>query len=145
MRSQHMPRLALFFLGPPRIELDGEPVSVRRSKALALLAYLAVAGGSTSHRRETLATLLWPERDATTGRAELRRALLWLRRALGEGWAEGRHPLEADRESVALDATADVWTDVAAFRTKLAEPRGHAHPPDESCSDCLKTDTAIPS
>ena len=56
-----MSRLALYLLGPPRLELDGEPVEVPRRKAVALLAYLAVTGGH--HSRDSLATLLWPEYD----------------------------------------------------------------------------------
>ena len=61
-----MSRLALFLLGPPRIERDGEPVEIRRRKAVALLVYLAVTG--RSHSRDTLATLFWPELDQ--GRAQ---------------------------------------------------------------------------
>jgi DNA-binding SARP family transcriptional activator len=51
-----MARLALYLLGPPRIELDGEPVHIGRRGALALLAYLAVTG--RLHNREALASLL---------------------------------------------------------------------------------------
>ena len=39
-----MSRLALYLLGPPRVELDGQAVHIGRRTALALLAYLAVAG-----------------------------------------------------------------------------------------------------
>jgi hypothetical protein len=35
-------RLALYLLGAPRVELDSEPIHLSRSKALALLAYLAL-------------------------------------------------------------------------------------------------------
>jgi DNA-binding SARP family transcriptional activator len=51
-----MSRLALYLLGPPRIEVDDQPVSIGRAKAVALLVYLAVTG--TPHTREGLATLL---------------------------------------------------------------------------------------
>jgi DNA-binding SARP family transcriptional activator len=54
-------RLALYLLGPPRLELDGEPIQVSRRKAMALLAYLAVTG--QFHSRDSLATFLWPEYD----------------------------------------------------------------------------------
>ena len=46
-----MSRLALFLLGPPRLELDGEPIEVGRRKAVALLAYLAVMGGRHSYTK----------------------------------------------------------------------------------------------
>jgi DNA-binding SARP family transcriptional activator len=51
-----MPRLAIYLLGPPRVELDANELHIPRRKALALLAYLAVTG--ITHSRDTLATLL---------------------------------------------------------------------------------------
>jgi len=56
-----MSSLALFLLGPPRIERDGAPVHLDRRKAVALVAYLAATG--QRHRREALAALLWPDQD----------------------------------------------------------------------------------
>ena len=109
-----MSRLALFLLGPPRIECNGEPIEVRRRKAMALFVYLAVTG--RSHSRDALATLFWPEHDQSRARAGLRRALAALKKAprlldrlgtaqaqdaaLGEGW------LDVDRESVRLNPDA---------------------------------------
>ena len=68
-----MSRLALYLLGPPRVELNGESVHLSRRKTVALLAYLAVTG--RSHRRESLATLLFPEYDQSRALAYLRRVL----------------------------------------------------------------------
>ena len=68
-----MSPLALYLLGPPRVERDGKPVEVNRRKALALVAYLAVTG--QSHSRDYLVNLLWPEYDSSRGRAALRRTL----------------------------------------------------------------------
>jgi DNA-binding SARP family transcriptional activator len=76
-----MSRLALFLLGPPRVERDGELVRIPRRKAVALLAYLAVTGAS--HSRDTVAALLWSERDQSGARAGLRRVLTSLRKVLG--------------------------------------------------------------
>jgi len=56
-----MSRLALFLLGPPRIERDGVLINVDTRKAIALLAYLAVT--HQRHSRDVLASLLWPEYD----------------------------------------------------------------------------------
>ena len=89
-----MSRLALYVLGPPRIERDGVPVQIRRRNIVALLAYLAVTG--RSHSRDALATLFWPEHDQSGARAGLRRTLASLKKALGAGW------LEVSRESVGL-------------------------------------------
>ena len=45
-----MSRLALYLLGPPRLERDGQSIHIGRTKAVALLAYLAVTG--QPHARE---------------------------------------------------------------------------------------------
>jgi len=124
-----MSRLALYLLGSPRLELDGEPIEVGRRKAVALLAYLAVTGGC--HSRDSLATLLWPEYDQSRARADLRRTLSVLNRTLGEEW------LTVDRETTSLNPNADLWLDVDAFREKLAACETHGHPPTEACPDCL--------
>ena len=132
-----MSRLALYLLGPPRIELDGEPVQVGRRKMVALLAYLAVAGGC--HRRDSLATLLWPEYDQSRALAYLRRILSMLNRVLDGEW------LAVDRETAGLNADADpstgsgqgLWLDVDVFRQRLVACGTHGHPPTEVCTDCV--------
>jgi DNA-binding SARP family transcriptional activator len=113
-----MSDLALFLLGPPRIERDGEPVEIRRRKAMALVVYLAVTG--CSHSRDALATLLWPELDQS-------RALTALRKSLGEGW------LDVDRETAGLDRAAEMWLDVAEFHGQLATCRTHGPPEEKAC------------
>jgi DNA-binding SARP family transcriptional activator len=124
-----MSRLSLYLLGPPRLELDGEPLNIGRRKAVALVAYLTVTG--QSHRRDTLATLLWPESDQSRARAALRRTLSTLNRALDGTW------IEADRESIDLVRGDDLWVDVGEFRSRLAEIKAHDHPEAEGCPDCL--------
>jgi DNA-binding SARP family transcriptional activator/predicted ATPase len=124
-----MPHLALFLLGSPRVELDEAPVHIGRSKAIALLAYLALEGGRP--RRDALAVLLWPEYDHSNARAELRRALSTLNRALGSGF------LHADRETAGLDPGAQLSLDVNKFRRLLALCRHHEHADDQACPDCL--------
>jgi predicted ATPase/DNA-binding SARP family transcriptional activator len=124
-----MSRLTLYLLGSPRIEWDGERVDIHRRKAVALLAYLAVTGGS--HSRDALATLFWPEYDQSRARAGLRRALSSLKTALGEGW------LVVDRESVRLNHDGEVWLDVDEFQALLAACHTHDHPEDQVCPDCL--------
>ena len=128
-RSFHMSRLALHLLGPPRVERDGEPVRIAGRKALALLAYLAVTG--RNHRRETLATLLWPELDHSRARAELRRALSTLRRTLGDIC------LRVDQGTVELSPDQDVWLDVGELRRQLVACNAHGHPAEEVCADCV--------
>jgi predicted ATPase/DNA-binding SARP family transcriptional activator len=129
--------LALYLLGPPRIECDGVPIKLDRRKALALLAYLAVTG--ESHRRDSLVNLLWPEVDATRGRAALRRTLYALRKALTNVW------LDIDREEIGLRSSEEpsissgqtLWVDVDWFHRLLAECGTHGHPVSQVCPACL--------
>jgi ABC-type oligopeptide transport system substrate-binding subunit/DNA-binding SARP family transcriptional activator len=126
-----MSRLALFLLGSPRLELDGETLEVGRRKAIALIAYLALTGHG--HSRDALATLLWPESDQVAARANLRRTLSALNMALSGPW------LEVDRETIGLNPDADFWFDVEAFRQRLATWREHGHPESEVCPACLSS------
>src|SRR5688572_24685821 len=117
---------SLFLLGAPRVEKDGVAVPLERRKALALLAYLAVTG--ECQRRETLAALFWPEAETTEARAALRRTLSVLNTTLGGG-------LDVQRDCVGVQPGA-IWTDVGAFRSRLAEL---------SAAAALETPVAEPS
>lgn len=123
--------LKLFLLGRPRLEREGRSVVLNRSRAMALLAYLAVTG--ERHSRELLATLLWPESEPSRGRARLRRELATLNDLLGKGW------LETDREQIGLTGSAgqQMWLDVAAFQESLVRCQQHDHPVNEACPECL--------
>jgi predicted ATPase/DNA-binding SARP family transcriptional activator len=105
-----MSRLKLFLLGPPRVELEGVPVEIKRRKGLALLSYLAVT--NERQPRETLATLLWSESSHRRARKALRRDLSELNLALAGAW------LEADQASVGL--RSGFWLDMAQFQSGLA-------------------------
>ncbi|MFN2131707.1 MAG: BTAD domain-containing putative transcriptional regulator [Anaerolineae bacterium] len=124
-----MPRLILRFLGPPLIELDGQPIHLGRHKAVALLAYLALT--RQPHSRDALATLLWPELDQSHARGQLRRTLSLLNGTLVEWW------LSVDRETAAWAAGAEAWIDVDALRERLAACTAHGHPPEQACPDCV--------
>jgi len=123
-----LPTYALHLMGPPRLVIDGAEVHINRRKAMALLAYLAV--DDRPHSRDALATLLWPESDASTARGELRRRLSQVNRMLG---GDG---IDADRWNVSLNPDLGLRLDVAVFRALLAQTDGHSHPPMEACPDC---------
>src|SRR6266508_1096311 len=106
-------RLALYFLGSPELYLDNEPISVRRRKAVALLAYLAIEQGQ--HRRESLSALLWPDYDQSKAFTNLRHTLWEIQQSIGEGW------LITDRERIGLNETASVWLDARQFESLLAQ------------------------
>lgn len=116
-------------LGSPRVEQEEVSLKINRRKAVALLAYLAVTG--QAHRRETLATMLWPDNDQVSAHAHLRRDLSELHKALGGGW------LDISREAVALEPGGDLYLDVADFRRLLDGCAAHGHPLDEVCAACM--------
>ncbi len=125
-----MSHLALFLLGPPRIERDGDVINVDTRKATALIAYLAIT--RQRHTRDALATLLWPEYDQANARSALRRTLSTLNKALAGNW------LDIEREAIGLAQHSSLWLDVDEFNNCLAESRKHAHPALETCPVCLK-------
>ncbi|HVD15685.1 MAG TPA: AAA family ATPase [Actinomycetota bacterium] len=124
-----MAALRIALLGPPRVELGGEPIQVDTRKAIALLAYLAVP--PERHGRDVLAELLWPDHDQEHARGALRRTLSTLNKALGAGW------LAADRTTVGF-ADTSFWLDVEQFERLLESCRGHGHPPEDVCPDCAE-------
>jgi DNA-binding SARP family transcriptional activator/predicted ATPase len=127
--GMRVPRLTLSLLGPPRVEVDGRPVEVDTRKAIALLMYLAVTG--EAHRRDSLATLLWPEYDQESARASLRRTLSALKKGLGGAW------LEIQREQIGLQGGPEVSSDVDLFRARLTQTRTHGHSGMEVCAACI--------
>jgi len=123
-----MASLAMFLLGPPRLERDGAPLQFDTRKILALAAYVAMAGPVS---RDALMALLWPELEPSRAQGVLRRNLSLLKKALAGEW------LLIDRQEVAADPAADFSLDVARFR-RLVGPGGrHGHPAGETCPQCL--------
>jgi DNA-binding SARP family transcriptional activator len=106
-------------LGPPFIEFNGIPIQVDTRKAIALLAYLVVAGDQQP--RDLLAALFWPDLDQTRARSALRRTLSSLKQSLG---GEG---LAIARESIGLDASAGWWIDLREFESHLSAISNHTH------------------
>ncbi|MEZ4865990.1 MAG: BTAD domain-containing putative transcriptional regulator [Caldilineaceae bacterium] len=128
-----LPALSLYLFGPLRIEQNGAPVALRRRKAQALLAYLAVTG--QPHSRDALATLLWPEFNQSQARTNLRRELAELRGLLGKG------RLLDDRVTVALNMAPPFTFDLRDFQDNLAQARQCLHPghpaTTDACPACL--------
>ncbi len=116
-----MSQLSICLFGPPTLTLDGRQVMLDRWKAVALLAYLAVE--DRPHRRDGLATLLWPELSQAKARNGLRRTLHALKQALGDDW------LDVSRETVELRRTPNLTVDVWRFRALLKPQAGAAAPP----------------
>jgi DNA-binding SARP family transcriptional activator/tetratricopeptide (TPR) repeat protein len=118
-------------LGAPRIERDRTPLAVDTRKAIALLAYLALADPGALYSRDSLAALFWPEVDPPRAHGALRRTLSALNKALDGPW------LRIERDTLGFERDADVYIDVDAFHARLTESRTHGHSPGEVCSACL--------
>ena len=94
-----MSQLQLSLLGTPVVKHGERTLTFSTRKALALLVYLAVEGGT--HPRKTLSESFWPELDAEHGRAALRATLLELRKLLERSHAPDER---APRRDVPPDA-----------------------------------------
>lgn len=123
-----MTPLRLFLFGTPRLQREGQPLPLKRRKALALLAYVAITGRPQS--REALATLLWSEQDLSTGLTNLRSELYRLRKLLGG------EIFRVERSHIGLTQPLPLWFDVAQFQERLTVVQQHEHPPDELCPTC---------
>ncbi len=122
--------LRVLLFGSPRLERYNQTLALRRTKSLALLAYLAVA--RQPHHREALLALLWPEFETSDARNNLRRELSLLKSAVGAD------VVVADRMHIGLDPEAHIWVDVIAFEEYIATVREHKHPASELCAVCVE-------
>ena len=119
----------LYLFGTPRLEREGQAISIGRRKVIALLAYLAVSGRGQS--RDHLLALLWPEFDNASARNNLRRDLSYLRKLLGPEY------IQSDHSQIGLNHSSGLWLDVTTFRQHMSAVT--AHHPDRSnlCTDCV--------
>lgn len=118
-----MARLRLTLLGGIDGRLpSGEALDVPK-KAMALLAYLALAPRAASSR-EALAALLWGDTQETQARQSLRKMLSTLRQAFAAARGPG---LLIGNDAVALDLKT-VEVDAHMFERRVAEatPTGYA-------------------
>ena len=109
-----MTQLSLRLLGGLRAQHgSGRPLSIRRKKAQALLAYLALHPGAASSR-DSLAGLLWSGTTDEHARHNLRQTLFALRQAIIPD------PFIVEGELVGLRENA-VQVDVAAFERAVGQ------------------------
>jgi len=106
----------------------------RAQSARTLLAYLALEH-NRPHERTLLCHLLWPDTPLDQALTNLRQALHRLRKTLAE-IPGGEAALLISRHSVQLNMAA-IWTDVGAFRGRLAEVQRHSHRSVSSCPTCV--------
>lgn len=115
-RERDMARLSFKLLGTPEVLHGGRVLSFPTRKALALLAYLAVEGGT--HSREKIMALFWPESDSAHGRAVLRRTLVHLRHTLLNGSGEQDSPhLIIEHDLLGIDLSFKVDLDLRTLES----------------------------
>ncbi|MGE5140495.1 MAG: ATP-binding protein, partial [Rudaea sp.] len=107
-----MSLLRLYILGAPRFEHDGSSIDLPSAKALALLAYLAIA--REPQPRERLFALLWGSSTEDAARKNLRNTLWGIGKTLGD------HVLRVDEQHLAL--SSDVWVDAREFERLASTP-----------------------
>src|SRR5207245_11410053 len=109
--EQTMSQLQLSLLGTPVVKHGERTLTFSTRKALALLVYLAVEGGT--HPRKTLSEAFWPELDAEHGRAALRATLLELRKLLERSHGPGeRAHLLVERDTLGFDQGSPLILDL---------------------------------
>lgn len=116
-----MSQLRCAFLGTPQVWRDGLILSFPTRKALALLAYLCAESGP--HRREQIATLLWPSQDRSQALQALRTTLARLRQSLGDndrGDVSAPYLL-VEHQTVALNFRSGVELDLLALEEALQQ------------------------
>ena len=117
-----MPTLRLSILGPVQLHRKTENISFKRSKAVALLGYLAVTHAPQT--RDHVIDLLWPDSLPDAARKNLRNALWAIRKGLGTD------VIQADADHIRLVDT--VWCDVRVFESGLSQAK-------EQTTDSLQT------
>ena len=104
--------LSLRLLGAPSILHEGRELYLPAQKAQALLLFLA-AESERSFSRSQIIALLWEDSAEREGRNSLSTALTRLRQALP------LFPLRAEGDTLAWQASAEIWVDLQAFQAAI--------------------------
>jgi predicted ATPase/DNA-binding SARP family transcriptional activator len=111
--------LEVRLLGKFDVRRDGKTIAITSRPAQSLFAYLILNAG-TSHRREKLAGLLWPDSLEETARDNLRHALWRIRKALPASQQPKTEYLLTHDLSIAFNGSANYWLDAAELE-KVSE------------------------
>ena len=110
------PTLRVRLLGAFSVSLDGEPIEGLESARLQSLFAHLVLHRDTSHLRQQLAFLFWPDSSEAQARNNLRQTLHTLRQASPS--LDG--VLLADNRTLRWSPDASIHLDVAEFASELA-------------------------
>ncbi len=117
--DEDMALLSVQSLGSLQIRFGGRPVTLKMSKAGALLVYL-MRHGDVAHGRELLATLLWPEESLDKTRENFRQALYQIRRIFGNREMADRY-LTVTWETVQFRSDSPYTLDANLFEQRVSE------------------------
>lgn len=132
-----MAQLQLFLFGTFAARWGDQPVTrFPTDKVRALLAYIAL-NGKRPLRRETLATLFWPDYSDSVARRNLRQNLHRLNQLL-DGLTPGlsQRLLTITRQTIAINEDA-LWLDVIEFDKMITAVTHHPHAQRHTCPTCL--------
>jgi WD40 repeat protein/class 3 adenylate cyclase len=104
--------LQVRLLGQFDLSLNKKRITIPSRVGQSLFAYL-VLGVGTSHRREKLAGMFWPDTTEETARKYLRQELWRIRKALAPSQKDAVDYLLADEFTIAFNRNADYWLDVS--------------------------------
>ncbi|MBI5035157.1 MAG: AAA family ATPase [Chloroflexi bacterium] len=114
--------LEVRLLGQFDVRRDGATIAIPSRAAQAFLAYLLLSIGTT-HRREKLAGLFWPDTTEETARKNLRNELWRLRKTI-ETETPSKNSASyflIDEISIGFNAASDYWLDVSVVQAPLAK------------------------
>ena len=102
--------LNIHLLGQFKLTAGDQEIDLPSRPAQTLFAYLVLNAGVT-HRREKLASMIWPESNETNARSYLRQALWRIRKSLGSYSVHDEDYLSISDISITFKSVSDYWLD----------------------------------
>ncbi len=103
--------LKIYLLGQFQLQTDGHPFELPSRPAQSLLAYLVLNPG-VMHRREKLASLIWPDATETNARSYLRQAIWRIRKSLAGRSLRWEDYLQISDIDIVFNDRSDFWLNV---------------------------------
>ena len=134
--------LNMSLLGPFIAAYDDKPIhKFPTQKNKALLIYLAVEG-TTSHRRESLFTMLWPRMPEKSARHNLSQVIYEMRQMFPSITDQVGDPVSlliTDRYTVQLHPDVIINIDIHQFDSLIHQSNNHTHPSLTKCDYCIQS------
>src|ERR1044071_4314078 len=104
--------LQIRLLGQFDVRIDGKRVAISSRVGQSLFAYLTLTAG-TSHRREKLAGMFWPDTSDENSRKNLRNELWRIRKVINAQQSTESEYLLAGEFTLTFNHDAEYWLDVS--------------------------------